>query len=69
MRWKDAARKLVIGAREGRFPGMKPSRQFKVTVVAPGVGTGAGPDGTALNVNYDGSATSVTIPRRAAKQT
>jgi alpha-D-xyloside xylohydrolase len=67
MRWKDAARKLVIGAREGRFPGMKPSRHFKVTVVAPGVGAGAGSDAKPLNVNYDGSATSVTIPRRAAE--
>ncbi len=67
MRWKDAARKLVIGAREGRFPAMKTRRRFKVTVVAPGVGAGAGPDAKPLNVKYDGTETSVTITGRSAK--
>lgn len=54
--WNDAARKLVLGAREGRFPGMLEKRTFQVVLVRPKHGTGvdaeASPDKV---VTYDGS--------------
>lgn len=33
MRWNDAARKLTIVRRQGRYPGMKETRRFQVVVV------------------------------------
>ena len=48
MRWDDAARRLTIGQRRGRFPGMQVRRKFKVVVV--------GHAGRAADLVYDGRA-------------
>jgi alpha-D-xyloside xylohydrolase len=61
MRWNDASRKLTIGPRQGRFPGMKAKRVFKVVVVGAKAGRGAEQDGKAADVVYDGRA--VTVAR------
>lgn len=42
--WKDASRKLVIGARKGAYEGMLKNRRFTVTLQ----------DGTQKTVNYNG---------------
>jgi alpha-D-xyloside xylohydrolase len=59
MRWNDASRKLTIGKRQGRFPGMKSKRLFKVVVVGAEGGRGAEQDGKATDVVYDGHAVTV----------
>jgi alpha-D-xyloside xylohydrolase len=41
--WADSTQTLTIGARRGQFPGMLASRNFEVTYVAPGHGTGIEP--------------------------
>ena len=38
--WNDSTQSLTIGARSGRFPGMREERKFKIVVVKPGHGTG-----------------------------
>jgi alpha-D-xyloside xylohydrolase len=57
--WDDAARTLIVGAREGSFPGMPARHTFNVVIVSSGHGTGgdatATPDRT---IEYAGSATS-----------
>ena len=55
LRWKDATRTLSIGARQGSYPGMAASRTFRIIVVGPAIGTGAG-EATGESVTYDGSA-------------
>jgi alpha-D-xyloside xylohydrolase len=40
--WDEAAQTLTIGDRQGTFPGMRSSRQFKVVFVAETHGTGIG---------------------------
>ncbi|MCD8301569.1 MAG: glycoside hydrolase family 31 protein [Prevotellaceae bacterium] len=42
--WKDSARTLTIGARQGNYPGMLTARSFTVTL----------PDGTSKEVPYSG---------------
>lgn len=55
MRWDDAARKLTIFRRQGRYPGMKATRRFKAIVVGRDDGLGAEPAGGATKmVIYDG---------------
>jgi alpha-D-xyloside xylohydrolase len=51
MHWNDAARKLTIAPRQGKFPGMKARRRFKVVVV--------GQDGKATDLVYDGRAMTI----------
>jgi alpha-D-xyloside xylohydrolase len=51
MHWNDAARKLTIAPRQGKFPGMKARRRFKVVVV--------GRDGKATDLVYDGRAMTI----------
>ena len=43
--WNDKARKLIIGARKGQFPGMLQSRRFTVVL----------PDGRQQEVSYNGT--------------
>jgi alpha-D-xyloside xylohydrolase len=63
MRWNDTAHTLTIGKREGGFPGMLASRIFRIVLVSPGRGIGAGPaasiDG---EVHYAGNEISVPVP-------
>jgi alpha-D-xyloside xylohydrolase len=66
IRWDDARRTLVIGAREGSFPGMLARRTFHVVLVTPerpaafpGAAAGAG---AATTITYDGAA----VERRLA---
>jgi alpha-D-xyloside xylohydrolase len=40
--WNEAAQTLTVGDRQGSFPGMRNSRQFKVVFVAETHGTGIG---------------------------
>jgi len=49
--WNDAARRLDIGARQGRYPGMARSQSFRVTCVAGGE----------QSVTYTGAAVSVNL--------
>lgn len=64
MRWDDAGRKLAIFARQGRFPGMKERRQFRVVLAGPD-----GADGVASSrakhrmVTYDGHAVTVAVAK------
>ena len=51
MTWHDRARMLVIGQRQGTFPGMLQQRQFVVVL----------PDGTSRTVEYDGKEQEVTL--------
>ena len=53
--WDDGARTLTVGAREGTFPGLIPSRTLRVVVVRPGHGVGTEPAPEAdIVVSYDG---------------
>ena len=40
LRWKDAAGELTIGARQGSYPGMIGTRQFRIVLVGKGHGAG-----------------------------
>jgi len=59
--WDDAARRLTIGDRNGRFPGMRAARTFRLVFVSPGHGAGIGqtklPDKV---VQYSGQRIAVT---------
>ncbi len=61
-KWNDAKRELIIGKRQGRFPGMLIDRTFKIVIVTPTKGTGVeitkNPDKT---VQYDGNEKSVSL--------
>jgi len=53
--WNDGTKTLVIGAREGSFPGMLKERTFRVVVVGTGHGVGIGESGKAeVEARYDG---------------
>ncbi|MBW8781890.1 MAG: glycoside hydrolase family 31 protein [Verrucomicrobia bacterium] len=60
--WKDRTRTLVIGPRQGEFPGMLKTRTFHVVLVAPGTGTGIDATATALDVHYDGGSLDIHLP-------
>ncbi len=55
-KWDNAKRELIIGKREGSFPGMLKERTFHIIIVSPTKGTGIAitksPDKT---VQYDGN--------------
>ena len=61
--WDEAAQRLVIGARQGRFPGMLESRTFRIVFAGEGHGTGIGqtvqPDQV---VRYSGAQLGVAAP-------
>jgi alpha-D-xyloside xylohydrolase len=57
LRWDNAAKKLSIGAGEGRFPRMLKERTLRVVWVREGHGCGVGPTGVAdAELRYDGTA-------------
>jgi alpha-D-xyloside xylohydrolase len=63
IRWDDKARKLILGAREGKFPGMAIKRTFCVVVVRGS--HGAGPELTPSidrEITYEGQAVNMSIP-------
>ena len=60
MRWDDAAKKLTIFERQGKFPGMREKRRFRLVVVGPGGGHGAASSHAQHRmVTYDGRAVTV----------
>ncbi len=62
LHWDDASRTLTIGARQGSYPGMPASRQFRVVLVREGVG--AGPqiaEHVDKELTYDGSQATVSL--------
>ncbi len=63
--WDDRARRLTIGNRRGRFPGMLDRRTFRVVVVSDqrgiGVASNSEPDAT---IEYAGKTKSVSIRSR-----
>ncbi len=55
LRWNDKARTLTLGRRKGTYPGMSPSRRFRIVPVRPGSGVGVPSTvGTLREVRYDG---------------
>jgi alpha-D-xyloside xylohydrolase len=54
--WDDAARTLRLGARQGSFPGMAPTRRFEVRLCGTGKPT------PSRTITYDGTAQSVSFP-------
>jgi alpha-D-xyloside xylohydrolase len=64
LRWNDHAGVLMIGNREGSFPQMVTTRQFRIVLVAKGHGVGeavtAAPDRL---ITYDGKEVQMTLHR------
>jgi alpha-D-xyloside xylohydrolase len=61
--WNDAARTLTVGARQGSYAGMAPSRTFRVVFVGPNHGTAVAETATAdQTVTYGGTAVDVKAP-------
>jgi alpha-D-xyloside xylohydrolase len=60
--WDNARRELIIGKRQGSFPGMLKDRTFKIIIVSPTKGTGVAitknPDKTVL---YNGSEQTIKL--------
>lgn len=52
--WNDATQTLTIGARQGKFPGMKESREFRVVFVSEKSGSGDAEAATFQSVTYKG---------------
>ena len=50
-RWNDRSRTLIIGARQGSYPGMLQQRQFTIVL----------PTGQSKQVNYDGTEQKVSL--------
>jgi alpha-D-xyloside xylohydrolase len=62
MEWDDANRKLVIGDRQGQFPGMLAHRTFRIVFVGDGHGVGIEPSAQVDKiVDYAGEA--ITVAR------
>ena len=62
--WNEAKQTLVIGKRQGNFPGMLKRRTFHVIFVAPNHGTGiAAEDAVDSTVHYTGRAAKVICRR------
>jgi alpha-D-xyloside xylohydrolase len=60
--WDDAARKLTIGERQGKFPGMLDTRTFRVVFVSDNHGVGIEPTAQPDSiVKYSGEQTSVAV--------
>jgi alpha-D-xyloside xylohydrolase len=61
-KWDNAKRELIIGKRQGTFPGMLKERTFHIIIVSPTKGTGVAitknPDKTVL---YDGNGQTIQI--------
>lgn len=60
--WNEAAHTLTFGARQGKFPGMKPTREFHIVWVGDGAGVGDGEAAHFQTVVYKGRKLAVTMP-------
>ncbi|ELZ15501.1 glycoside hydrolase family 31 [Haloterrigena salina JCM 13891] len=61
--WDEPAGKLSIGDREGWFPELTETREFRIVPVERGVGTGVNEAESRTTVTYDGSETTVDVGR------
>jgi len=62
VQWDEAVRKLTIGERQGKFPGMLEQRTFRIVFVGEGRGIGIEPAREAdKTVEYSGK--EITVPR------
>jgi alpha-D-xyloside xylohydrolase len=62
IKWNDKSKTLVIGDRQGHFPGMLTSRAFRILLVRPGHGAGNGTIEKAdAEVRYSGKSIHVTL--------
>ncbi len=62
LHWDDVSSTLTIGARQGQYPGMPPTRGFQVILVDASHGVGAQPEpGAGREVTYNGSELSVDL--------
>jgi alpha-D-xyloside xylohydrolase len=65
LHWDDKAGTLVIGNRQGSFPGMLEHRTFHIVRVTDGHGTGIAPSSEGdATIEYDGKAASVHVHPR-----
>jgi alpha-D-xyloside xylohydrolase len=61
--WNEKSRTLVIGDRQGTFPGMLVDRTFRVVWVKPSHGSGIDPaQASDLDLKYSGKAISIPAP-------
>ena len=68
LRWDDAHHTLVIGDREGQFPGMLASRSFHVVFVGRGHGSGINPEPQPDQaVTYSGKLLTVVLPAKTRR--
>jgi alpha-D-xyloside xylohydrolase len=62
--WDQDKNTLLIGDRSGTFPGMQNSRNFRIILVRPGHGIGAGSDSRAdRSITYAGHQVKINLPR------
>jgi alpha-D-xyloside xylohydrolase len=62
IRWNDSASVLIIGAREGTYPGMAETRAFRIVLVGSAHGTGVEVTGKSdKEITYDGKETKVSL--------
>lgn len=61
IRWNEATATLTIGNREGKYPGMKAARSFRLVLVGEGRGAGAAVDAAGTDVQYSGTAVSTVL--------
>ena len=62
--WSEAKQTLVIGRREGKFPGMLKAREFDLVFVRPGHGVGgAATPAPDVKIHYTGRAITVAAPK------
>jgi alpha-D-xyloside xylohydrolase len=62
--WNDKAKTLIIGQRQGQFPGMLQERVFRVVLVHPGHGGGIEPcEESDREVRYSGEAVRVKLAK------
>jgi alpha-D-xyloside xylohydrolase len=60
--WDDATRRLTIGERQGKFPGMLGTRTFRVVFASANHGVGIGPTGQVdKTVEYSGRAITFSL--------
>lgn len=52
--WNDATQTLTLGARQGKFPGMRETREFRIVFVSEKSGTGDAEAATFQTVKYKG---------------
>lgn len=55
MSWNDKRHELTIGERQGSYPEMLKTRNFRVVIVGDGAGLGLDNEKHSLDVRYDGS--------------